>query len=308
MMGTKQRDMTFKINGMDCAEEVAVLKREVGPIVGGDDHLSFDILNGRMLVMSDASAVGPEVVIKTVARTGMRAEILRDGKPVAERPSRWQRHGRIVLTVASGLLGLLGFAVHAWLAGGIAAALGSEGMGLTHDVPMIVRLLYSVAILSGVWFVLPKAWFAAKRLRPDMNLLMTIAIAGAVVISEWFEAATVAFLFSLSLALEAWSVGRARRAVEALLSLTPSTARLVREVRRRGGNSGRASACRLHHSRETWGTHSAGWCCGARRQPCESGAYHRRERASPQESRGSGLCGDHQRRRRLGNPHDETGG
>jgi len=120
-MGTDERDMAFKISGMDCAE-VAVLKREVGPIVGGDDRLAFDILNRRMLVMPDSSAVGPEAVIKAVARTGMRAEILRDGKPVAEQPRLWQRHGRIILTVASGLFGLLGFAVHAWLAGGIAGA------------------------------------------------------------------------------------------------------------------------------------------------------------------------------------------
>src|SRR5262249_49603824 len=45
---------------------------------------------------------------------------------------------------------------------------------------------------------------------------------------EWFEASTVAFLFSLSLALEAWSVGRARRAVEALLDLNPAAVRVLR--------------------------------------------------------------------------------
>jgi Cd2+/Zn2+-exporting ATPase len=60
-----------------------------------------------------------------------------------------------------------------------------------------------------------------------MNLLMTIAVIGAVGIGEWFEAATVAFLFAVSLALESWSVGRARRAVEALLELAPDTVRLV---------------------------------------------------------------------------------
>jgi Cd2+/Zn2+-exporting ATPase len=59
-----------------------------------------------------------------------------------------------------------------------------------------------------------------------MNVLMTIAVAGAVGIGEWFEAATVSFLFAVSLALESWSVGRARRAVAKLMELAPLTVRL----------------------------------------------------------------------------------
>lgn len=60
-----------------------------------------------------------------------------------------------------------------------------------------------------------------------MNLLMTVAVLCAAAIGEWLEAATVAFLFALSLALESWSVGRARRAVAALMDLAPPLARLL---------------------------------------------------------------------------------
>jgi Cd2+/Zn2+-exporting ATPase len=54
-----------------------------------------------------------------------------------------------------------------------------------------------------------------------------VAVAGAIALGEFFEAATVAFFFSLSLYLESWSVGRARNAVSALLDLAPPTARII---------------------------------------------------------------------------------
>jgi Cd2+/Zn2+-exporting ATPase len=60
-----------------------------------------------------------------------------------------------------------------------------------------------------------------------MNLLMSTAVIGAIAINEWFEAATVAFLFSLSLLLESWSVGQARRAIHSLLNLSPPIARVI---------------------------------------------------------------------------------
>lgn len=44
-------------------------------LVGGEDRLSFDILNGRMAVAPGPVEVSPEAVLKAVARTGMRAEV-----------------------------------------------------------------------------------------------------------------------------------------------------------------------------------------------------------------------------------------
>jgi Cd2+/Zn2+-exporting ATPase len=66
-----------------------------------------------------------------------------------------------------------------------------------------------------------------SALRLDMNVLMTVAVTGAWLVSEGAEGAVVVFLFALSELLESWSVGRARRAIAALLKLTPQTA-LVR--------------------------------------------------------------------------------
>ena len=211
--------LELKVHGLDCAEEVAILKRAVGPVVGGEAHLGFDVLRGKMTVRG-GNGISAGEVRQAVARTGMRAEPWRDARP--EEEGFWRRHGRMVSVAASGVLAATGFAVHALLAGDLLAALAGEG------VPLSARVLYLLAMAAGGWFVLPKAWHAARSLRPDMNLLMTVAVTGAVGIGEWLEAAAVAFLFGLSIVLEGWSVGRARHAVEALLDLSPATAR-VRE-------------------------------------------------------------------------------
>jgi Cd2+/Zn2+-exporting ATPase len=58
---------------------------------------------------------------------------------------------------------------------------------------------------------------------------------GAMAIGEWFEAATVSFLFALSLAIESWSVGRARRAIAARPAPRP---RKTRDIRQTTGNLG----------------------------------------------------------------------
>lgn len=156
----------------------------------------------------------------------MRAEVWRDASPTAAETSFWQRRQRTVLTTLSGLLSLAAFVIHA-SASGLVAALGLEGAGLAENTPPLPIGLYIASIVAGGWSIAPRAWAALRRLRPDMNLLMTVAVIGAAGIGEWFEAAVVTFLFAVSLALESWSVNRARRAVEALVAIAPPTARVI---------------------------------------------------------------------------------
>jgi len=242
-MSAETDKLRFRIHGMDCAEEVSVLSREIVPLLGSEDRISFDILNGRMTVLPGATPVTVDEIVDAVRRTGMRAEVWQDQDPAEEHGAPWRRASRTALTTASGLFVLSGFLAHSVAAGGLRNALTAETFGLiqlgtglvarpAETVVLLWRsphiLLYVLSIVCGVWHVVPKAGHALRALRPDMNLLMVIAVIGATGIGEWLEAATVAFLFSLSLALESWSIGRARRAVAALLDLAPPTVRLRR--------------------------------------------------------------------------------
>lgn len=218
----------FKIKGMDCAEEVAILKRELAPLVGGEDRLSFDILNGKLTIEHPPKEIvhwDSEAVRKAVANAGMQAipwaEFCATGAcPVEE--SLWERRGRTLMVTVSGVSLTLGYIFQAIRERSLLGPLSGE-----TEIGLISILFYSLTAVTGGWFIVPKAFFALRKLRPDMNLLMTIAAIGAIGIGEWFEAATVTFLFALALLLESWSVGRARRAIGALMDLSPTKARIM---------------------------------------------------------------------------------
>lgn len=84
-----------------------------------------------------------------------------------------------------------------------------------------------ISILVGGTLIFPKAFSALKRLSLDMNVLMTFAVIGAIVIKQYSEGATVVFLFALSELLESLSVQRARNAIQELFKLTPETTFVV---------------------------------------------------------------------------------
>jgi Cd2+/Zn2+-exporting ATPase len=216
----------FQISGLDCAEEVAILNRVVGPKVGGEEHLAFDVINGRMTVLESADPLPDQKIVQIVAETGMTAKPWVAEDAAVDQAAHIARQRRF--TALSGGFWAAGFIWHL-VETGISGAVGIfSGHGETA-MPLAEVGLFGLAILFGTWLVAPKAWSSARRLSPDMNLLMVVAVAGAIILGEFFEAATVAFFFSLSLYLESWSVGRARNAVSALLDLAPPTARIIHE-------------------------------------------------------------------------------
>ena len=73
-----------------------------------------------------------------------------------------------------------------------------------------------------------RAWRAVRARALDINLLMVIAVAGALALGEWFEAATVVWLFGVAQWLEVRSMERARHAIRSLMSLAPASATVRR--------------------------------------------------------------------------------
>nr|WP_044025818.1 cation-translocating P-type ATPase [Roseobacter litoralis] len=214
------------MSGLDCVEEVSILSKVVGPKLGGAEHLAFDVINGRMTVLESADQISDSQILDLVASTGMTARAWDADNASADQASYLAKQKWF--TILSGGFWAAGFLWHI-IETGMGGALGLFAGHGEAPMPLVEAGLFAVAILFGVWLVAPKAWSSARRLSPDMNLLMVVAVAGAIGLGEFFEAATVAFFFSLSLFLESWSVGRARNAISALLDLAPPTARVLND-------------------------------------------------------------------------------
>ncbi len=110
----------------------------------------------------------------------------------------------------------------ALLAAGLAA--GAAGSGTAESVLLLV------ALAVGGWTFVPETLRALRRRRLGVGTLMTVAAGGAVALGELGEAASLAFLFSISEALEGYALARTRRGLRALLALVPERV----TVRRRG--------------------------------------------------------------------------
>ncbi|HZS18716.1 MAG TPA: cation-translocating P-type ATPase [Candidatus Udaeobacter sp.] len=198
-----ERETTLTVVGMDCAEEVATVQRALKPL-SGVREVRANLLAGNATISHDES-VTPQALIQAIAAAGLKATLASadsgEATEGAQRP-------RLISVLISGACTGVGLIVR-WSAGG--------------DEPLAIGL-FAAAIVSGGWFILPKAIRAARRLALDMNVLMSVAVAGATAIGEWSEGAAVAFLFALSELLESFSVARARKAISSLMKLSPPVA------------------------------------------------------------------------------------
>ncbi len=82
-------------------------------------------------------------------------------------------------------------------------------------------IVYLAGGLPAAWRALGELW---QRRVLDIDLLMVVAAIAAAAVGAPFEGAVLLVLFSAAGALEERALGRARRAIEALMSLRPETA------------------------------------------------------------------------------------
>ncbi|MGC9529980.1 MAG: heavy metal translocating P-type ATPase [Candidatus Bipolaricaulaceae bacterium] len=171
----------------------------------GVEQAQVDRLSGEVWVRYDVQRLRPEEVKGAVA--SVAGQIVHIGEQ--------GRKPQTLLLVASGAL---------LVAGGTVFLVGSPAWGAIS----LAEVAWGLgAVVGGIPAARQGLAQLSRRLL-GIDLLVTIAILGALALGEWFEAASLAFLFGLAERLEEGATGRARRSLRQLLDRAPRQATVVR--------------------------------------------------------------------------------
>ena len=203
-------ESTFRIEGMDCHEEVAILEKRLKRLAGLE-ALDADVVGQRLRIKYDAARLTTSSIAEAVAQTGMRAWL--EHEEAAPATSGGARQTLVILSGAA-----------------LAIGLAVQVTGFTG--PLVWVPLLASVLLGGV-HTGRRALTSASSGVLDINVLMVVAVIGAVALGEWSEAASVVFLFALAQLLESRAMERARGAIRALMDLAPAEALVRRDGRDR---------------------------------------------------------------------------
>src|SRR5205814_1420346 len=144
-------ESTFKIEGMDCREEVALIERRFRNLPGLEDF-SADLVGQRLHVKYDAAIVSASAIAGAVADAGMRAWLEHE-EPLSTGEGR-ARQRQILIGLSAAAL-VVGLAAQ-WLRG-----------------PGDVSILFFIASLAAsVPLTIRRAWHALRLRALDINVLM----------------------------------------------------------------------------------------------------------------------------------------
>ncbi|MDI6816151.1 MAG: heavy metal translocating P-type ATPase [Actinomycetota bacterium] len=207
-VGTKEafRTSAFRIHGLDCPDCAMKLERNIAALKGVTSA-SLVYETAKLTVGHDENLVSSSTVIKAVKAAGYEATIEGAKIPVKARGQFWTTDKR----------------ARAVLISGFAFATGGAAQLISGLNPVAIAL-YAVTILVAGYRPARSSLASLRSLVFDMNVLMTFAVIGAIILGEWVEGAAVMFLYAIGTLLEAYTMDKTRHAIHGLLEFAPNHA------------------------------------------------------------------------------------
>jgi Cd2+/Zn2+-exporting ATPase len=224
----------FTVPEMDCPSCAGKVENALESLTGLSSY-DTQPTTGKVLVTYDATALSPPDIVDAIegAGYGVTGSTTTDADAASgsteERESVWTSPRAIKTWVSGGFvaLGLLFEFVFPGQNVLVAEIVGRE--------LFVADVLFLVAVGVAGQAIFRNGYYSALNRNLDIDLLMSIAIGGAIVASLvfgeslYFEAATLAFLFSIAELLERYSMDRARNSLRELMDLSPDEATVKRD-------------------------------------------------------------------------------
>jgi Cd2+/Zn2+-exporting ATPase len=216
----------FSVPDMDCASCAGKVESALAEVGGVADY-DTQPTTGRVSVTYDTDATDGETIVAAIEGAGYDVtDSTATEDDGSEEGSLWTSP-RALKTWASGVFLAVGLALEL-AAGhvGVATLFGSE--------LLLADVAFLVAVAVGGQEIVTNGYYSAKTASLDIDFLMSVAIFGALAASLafgerlYFEAATLAVLFSVAELLERYSMDRARDSLEELMDLSPDEATVKR--------------------------------------------------------------------------------
>jgi len=100
---TPKMETTFRIRGLDCAQEVKLLREQLDGAPGLRE-LGFDVVRGRMAASYDPARISITEMMRRVEATGMKAEIWQDETRKPSSKGRWATAALSGLAVGAAMI------------------------------------------------------------------------------------------------------------------------------------------------------------------------------------------------------------
>ncbi|MFQ3320535.1 MAG: Cd2+/Zn2+-exporting ATPase [Natronomonas sp.] len=225
---------TFIVPDMDCPSCAGKIENALAEL---PELSSYDTqpATGKVITTYDNDSISPSKIVDAIEHAGYEVtdstatNAGAGDTPVDDRESVWTS-SRAIKTWISGGFVAFGLLFEFLLTG--QNVLVAEYAG--REV-LMADVLFLVAIGVAGQVIFRNGYYSALNRNLDIDLLMSIAISGAVIAglvfnqSLYFEAATLAFLFSVAELLERYSMDRARNSLQELMDLSPDEATVKRD-------------------------------------------------------------------------------
>ncbi|KAA9409369.1 cadmium-translocating P-type ATPase [Haloarcula hispanica] len=225
--------LRFGVPEMDCASCAGKVESALGR-VDGLRAVETRPTTGTAVVTYDRNATTEGDLVAAIESAGYEVTETTGEDDTAtgqtdENGSLWTS-SRALKTWVSGVFVAVGL-LFEFLLAGVNTQVGSVFGSPLH----VADVLFLIAVATGGQEILRGGYYSLKNRNLDIDLLMSIAILGALTASLafgealYFEAATLAFLFSVAELLERYSMDRARNSLAELMDLSPDEATVLRD-------------------------------------------------------------------------------